>query len=96
MQIAGSFDTDSRYRGIHKVLVYSGQHAFTGNFDLQAKEELQRRNPASRLGVPPGQRLAVDEERLACAAGAVGPGGAGARDWYQVGKPAPEASAMNR
>jgi two-component system sensor histidine kinase CreC len=51
LQVAGSFDTDSRYRGIHKVLVFSGQHAFTGNFDLPATEELQRGSPASRLTI---------------------------------------------
>ncbi|MES2757465.1 MAG: two-component system sensor histidine kinase CreC [Pseudomonadota bacterium] len=49
LNVAGSFDTDSRYRGIHKVLVFSGQHAFTGNFDLPAQQELPRANASSRL-----------------------------------------------
>ncbi len=51
LQVAGSFDTDSRYRGIHKVMVFSGQHAFSGNFDLPSKDELPRATAGSRLTV---------------------------------------------
>jgi two-component system sensor histidine kinase CreC len=51
LQVAGSFDTDSRYRGIHKVLVFSGQHAFTGNFELPSRDELPRANAGSRLTI---------------------------------------------
>ncbi|MFZ3004251.1 MAG: cell envelope integrity protein CreD [Undibacterium umbellatum] len=34
MQIMGNIDTDQRYRGIHKVLVYTGHHKITGDFML--------------------------------------------------------------
>ncbi|MDB5909623.1 MAG: hypothetical protein JWP34_3737 [Massilia sp.] len=64
LQIAGSFDTDNRYRGIHKVLVFSGQHRFSGNIDLPAKEELPRANASSRLTVGrPFLALSIDDVR---------------------------------
>ncbi|MGK5076804.1 cell envelope integrity protein CreD [Janthinobacterium sp. HLX7-2] len=54
LQIHGSIDTDRRYRGIHQVLVYSGQHAFKGDFTVPASTQLPRKSPDSRvtLGAP--------------------------------------------
>ncbi len=49
LQVKGSVDTDQRYRGIHKVLVYSGQHALTGDFILPTLDSLERGKPDSRL-----------------------------------------------
>jgi len=40
MQVKGNLDTDQRYRGIHKVLVYSGTHLITGDFILPNTAEL--------------------------------------------------------
>ncbi|MCC7684423.1 inner membrane protein CreD [Janthinobacterium sp. HH103] len=50
----GNIDTDRRYRGIHQVLVYSGQHAFKGDFTVPAGSQLPRKSPDSRvtLGAP--------------------------------------------
>jgi inner membrane protein len=49
LSIGGRIDTDRRYRGIHQVLVYSGQHAFSGDFLLPALAELPRATPQSRI-----------------------------------------------
>lgn len=50
----GNIETDRRYRGIHQVLVYSGQHAFKGDFTVPAGSQLPRKSPDSRvtLGAP--------------------------------------------
>lgn len=47
--INGTIGTDERHRGIHKVLVYSGQHALSGNFILPDPESFARSKPGSRL-----------------------------------------------
>ena len=49
LNIEGSLITDRRYRGIHQVLVYGGQHHFSGDLVLPAMADLQRANPKSRL-----------------------------------------------
>ncbi len=49
LNIEGTILTDRRYRGIHQVLVYGGQHQFSGDFLLPAMEDLPRGNPKSRL-----------------------------------------------
>ena len=49
LSINGTIDTDRRYRGIHQVLVYSGQHKFAGDFLLPAKADLPRTNATSRI-----------------------------------------------
>lgn len=51
LNVIGSIDTDRRYRGIHQVLVYSGQHAISGDFDLPALADLLRAQPNARLTV---------------------------------------------
>lgn len=51
LSIGGRIDTDRRHRGIHQVLVYSGQHAFSGDFLLPALAELPRATAQSRLRI---------------------------------------------
>ncbi|MFB9242151.1 cell envelope integrity protein CreD [Massilia antarctica] len=51
LTINGRFDTDYRYRGIHRVLYFSGQHALSGDFDLPLKSSLPRANSLSRITV---------------------------------------------
>ena len=52
LQVNGTIDTDRRYRGIHQVLVYSGQHKFGGDFALPAKADLPHAgaNPKITVG----------------------------------------------
>ena len=47
----GSIDTFRRYRGIHQVLVYSGQHKFSGDFILPTVDQLPRATTGSRITV---------------------------------------------
>lgn len=49
LQINGQIGTDQRHRGIHKVLVYSGQHALSGDFVLPGVDALVRSHPGSTL-----------------------------------------------
>jgi inner membrane protein len=49
MQINGTIDTDRRYRGIHKVLVYSGQHKINGDFVLPQKSDITGSHPGSTI-----------------------------------------------
>jgi inner membrane protein len=49
LAIGGAIETHRRYRGIHQVLVYSGQHRFDGEFRLPALAELPRASASSRL-----------------------------------------------
>lgn len=64
LQVNGSIDIDRRYRGIHKVLVYSGQHAISGDFVLPSRDELPRDKPNSRLTLgKPYVALAIEDVR---------------------------------
>jgi inner membrane protein len=49
LEISGTINTERRYRGIHQVLVYGGQHAVTGDFVLPAMGDLPRDNARSRI-----------------------------------------------
>jgi inner membrane protein len=49
MRVNGVIETDQRYRGIHKILVYSGQYSFAGDFKLPGLESLERAQPHSKL-----------------------------------------------
>ncbi|HEX8615245.1 MAG TPA: cell envelope integrity protein CreD [Telluria sp.] len=51
LTVNGVFNTDYRYRGIHQVLVYSGQHKLAGDFDLPLASSLPRANPLSRITI---------------------------------------------
>lgn len=64
LEMKGKIDTDHRYRGIHKVLVYSGQHAVSGDFNLPAIESLEREKPESTLSIgKPFVALTIDDVR---------------------------------
>jgi inner membrane protein len=64
LQINGTIETDHRYRGIHKVLVYSGQHAFAGDFLVPAKAELPRDQSNSRITLgKPFIALSIEDVR---------------------------------
>jgi len=49
LQQNGTIETDRRYRGIHQVLVYSGQHAFKGDFTVPSLAQLPRKVPEARI-----------------------------------------------
>jgi len=51
LNVKGKIDTDRRYRGIHKALVYSGQYAFTGDFVLPATNAFEQDRPSSTLTI---------------------------------------------
>lgn len=62
--VNGSIDTDRRYRGIHQVLVYSGQYGLKGDFSLPALAELPRGATSSSLRLQqPYLALAIDDVR---------------------------------
>ena len=64
LNITGKVVVDNRYRGIHKVQVYSGDHKFSGSFALPKLSSLDRSNDKSRLTL--GQAylaLAIDDVR---------------------------------
>ncbi|MES2129446.1 MAG: cell envelope integrity protein CreD [Pseudomonadota bacterium] len=64
LQVGGQIDTDRRYRGIHQVLVYTGQYNFTGDFDLPARADLPRTMANSRITVGSTYiALSVDDVR---------------------------------
>ena len=54
LTLKGNIDTDHRYRGIHKVLVYSGLHVVNGDFVLPSLESLAKDKAVSQitLGTP--------------------------------------------
>jgi inner membrane protein len=64
LTVNGSFETDRRYRGIHKVLVYSGQHSFKGDFVLPAESALPKLRPQSRITLgQPFVALSIEDVR---------------------------------
>lgn len=64
LHIKGNIDTDHRYRGIHKVLIYSGQYAVSGDFILPKGADLERENPTSRIALgKPFIALSIDDVR---------------------------------
>jgi inner membrane protein len=64
LQIKGNIDTDQRYRGIHKVLTYSGKHEIAGDFILPKKEDLEKEKPDSKVSIgKPFIALSVDDVR---------------------------------
>ncbi|MBY0572801.1 MAG: cell envelope integrity protein CreD [Undibacterium sp.] len=54
LKISAQIDTDQRHRGIHKVLVYSGQHQLSGDFELPLLNSIVHEKTASQitLGTP--------------------------------------------
>lgn len=54
LKISANIDNDHRYRGIHKVLVYSGNHDLSGSFDIPSQDALVHEKTGStfKLGRP--------------------------------------------
>ena len=64
LQQNGTIETDRRYRGIHQVLVYSGQHAFKGDFTVPGLEQLPRKTADARIAVgQPFIALSIEDVR---------------------------------
>lgn len=64
LKITGSIDTDRRHRGLHEVLVYSGQHAFSGDFVLPKMDAIPLEKPNARITVgQPYLAVSVDDVR---------------------------------
>ena len=60
MQILGHIDTDQRYRGIHQVLVYSGQHSINGDFILPVLSSLiPKDKPKATVTTPETPYIAI-------------------------------------
>jgi inner membrane protein len=51
LNITSVVDTDHRYRGIHKVLIYHGKNALTGKFDLPKADMLKKNHTQSHIEV---------------------------------------------
>lgn len=51
LKIKGKMDTDFRHRGIHQVLVYSGQHSISGDFTLPTQNALIHSQPNSHISM---------------------------------------------
>jgi inner membrane protein len=51
LRIKGSIDTDHRYRGIHKVLVYNGQHSLSGDFAMPKKTDIKQVKLDSKITI---------------------------------------------
>lgn len=49
LEVKGALDTDRRYRGLHQVLVYSGQYMVRGDIRVPGIDEAQRRHPQARI-----------------------------------------------
>lgn len=49
LKMQSTIDTDQRYRGIHKVLVYSGQNDINGSFHLPNQSAFQREKSGSTI-----------------------------------------------
>ncbi|MDC8760317.1 cell envelope integrity protein CreD [Janthinobacterium fluminis] len=64
LRVNGSIDTERRYRGIHQVLVYSGQHSIAGDFTLPKRDELPRESAHSRITLgQPYIALSIEDVR---------------------------------
>lgn len=53
LNVRSVVDTDQRYRGIHKVLVYNGTHALTGKFDLPDESVFIAKHTESQIKLWP-------------------------------------------
>jgi inner membrane protein len=64
LQVNGVIDTGHRYRGIHRVLIYNGQHTFSGDFRIPAKADLPLHQPGALITVgEPFIALSIDDVR---------------------------------
>jgi inner membrane protein len=64
LRVKGNFDTDYRYRGIHKVLVYTGQHNLSGDFAMPKKADIRQARPDSKITMgQPYIALSIEDVR---------------------------------
>ncbi len=63
LQVRGGIATERRHRGIHEVLVYNGQHQFSGSFALPVAEDLPRAKDARVTVGQPYLSLPIDDVR---------------------------------
>lgn len=49
LKVSGKVDTDRRYRGIHEVLVYTGQFSLAGDIDIPSADQIRAMYPNSAL-----------------------------------------------
>jgi inner membrane protein len=64
LRIKGNFDTDHRYRGIHKVLVYTGHHNLSGDFVMPRKADIRQARPDSKITMgQPYIALSIEDVR---------------------------------
>ena len=53
LKMQSTIDTDQRYRGIHKVLVYGGTHELNGSFNLPEQSAFRQEKNDSRIEIAP-------------------------------------------
>jgi inner membrane protein len=64
LKINGVIDTDTRYKGIHKVLVYSGLHKISGDFHIPQNPQFKGDKPNSTITLgKPFLALSIDDVR---------------------------------
>jgi inner membrane protein len=64
LQVQGAIGVERRHRGIHQVLVYNGQHTFTGSFTLPVMADLPRAKDARvALAGQPYLALPIEDVR---------------------------------
>lgn len=64
LQVQGTIGVERRYRGIHEVLVYNGQHKFSGVFTLPVAADLPRaRDARVALAGAPYLALPIEDVR---------------------------------
>jgi inner membrane protein len=64
LQVQGAIGVERRYRGIHEVLVYNGQHKFSGSFALPVLADLPRAKDARvALSGAPYLALPIEDVR---------------------------------
>lgn len=49
LNLSANMDTAQRYRGMHKVLVYSGQHSIKGDFEIPVLDQIMHEKANSRI-----------------------------------------------
>ncbi|WP_338847372.1 cell envelope integrity protein CreD [Massilia sp. W12] len=51
LTLSANMETAQRYRGMYKILVYSGQHKITGDFDIPVLEQIAPEKPNSHIAL---------------------------------------------
>ena len=51
LELSANMETAQRYRGMHKVLVYSGQHTIKGDFEIPSLDSISHEKPNSHITI---------------------------------------------